>query len=218
MLKRPIRYKININRNRTLENTKVKPNNRKKSRNRTLENTKVKPNKNNLENIQKLKPNKSRKIEFDNHTIYIEEKNTHRLEIAEFFVKNRKNPNRDLPVIIKGLMDFARKKGYSTITGNTWIFAEHPAIAERLGVIIPQKDKKIAAFNEYKKKKNIIKILGAKPKTKILPPEISKEVRKNPDFAFKTIDCIIKTDGGYHVRTEICVPYEYIFLPFAIKL
>jgi hypothetical protein len=179
-----------------------------------------------------IKPKKSTKITFDNHVLYVKEKNALNLEL-ESILSKRKNPNLDLPIIINGLIDLARKNGYSTITGKTWIFAEHPKIAERMGISVDSKA--LEAYNALKKEYNILKIQGISKK--IILSKSSFLLEKNIKFQkmVKTMDensfsrmarnhepyiivnTIIKTEKGLKNKTFL-LPKKLILFPFEIKL
>lgn len=149
-------------------------------------------------------------IKFDKHTIYFEKLSKDSLELSGLFAKKRVLPNSDLPIIINSLKETARRKGFKKIKGDTWIFAEHPKIAERLGITINHEQ--LTKFNNIKRKYNIIKIIGINKKRTLISALSKEKPRK-----YVGVDCIVKTENGPINRT-IKIPFDSILLPFEIKL
>jgi hypothetical protein len=167
---------------------------------------------------KRTNPFESKKpLKLNNYTIDIAETNYKTLNIYSLLSKKNQS-HTSLPKTITEIKKIAKENGYKSITGTTWIFAEHPKIAERMGIIIPQE--RIIAFNKLKEKYKILKIIGINNNKKIfriLPPEISEQIRRNPAFVFSVIDCIVETNKGPERKTVI-VPFNSVFIPFTIKL
>jgi hypothetical protein len=174
---------------------------------------------------------KSKKITLDNHILYVKEKNAMNLELEAVLAK--KKPNADFSIIINGLKDIAKKSGYSSIVGKTWIFAEHPKIAERMGVFVDPKA--LEAYNAIKKEYNILKIQGINKKmilsksgfileknikfqkaTKTMDETSALRIFRNHE-PYIIVNCIIKTENGPKKKTFL-LPTKIILQPFEINL
>lgn len=150
------------------------------------------------------------KIKLDRYKIKLERKGLNTIELSELYAIKKAPQNYDLPIIINGLKEIARNKGYTKIKGFSWIFAEHPTIAKRLGVTVDPK--KLIEFNRIKRKHNIVKINGLNDKKTIFNFNL---YQKFGDYI--AIDCIVKTDNG-PINKTIKIPSKYIALPFEINI
>lgn len=171
-----------------------------------------------------------KKITIKNYKINLEKQKFKTLEITNLINKSKKNTG-DLPQIITELKNVAKNSGYKKIIGETWIFSEHPKIAEKLNVVVDVN--KIISFNEIKKKNNIVKIIGInknfmkKTNSPFIDDPAIKFYNKNTkrDYnrftgyleSITLFDCIVKTEKGLEQKS-IFLPSKDMLVSFKINL
>lgn len=144
------------------------------------------------------------------------------LEIDSLLKKKSSKPG-NLPIMFSELKRVAKSNGYTHISGNTWIFAEHPNIAKKLGVYVSPKSQ--AKYDAVKKRYNIVKIKGILTDKDIRANKVASKINPNtPGEIYKKdapdsmiFECVIKTKKGLVTR-NILLPFENVLLKFKLKL